>query len=210
MDRDALNAVMTEGVGTPGLQTVPPGTPLYNDGLPTWTHDVGKARELLAAAGKAGGMTLDCVAQPGTGWDQLGPVWIDQLKQVGITVNVRQISVAESTAAYFTPNTADCFLGGWVGFVSLQGTLYGISHSKSFYTPAAADIGFDGIIAKFNSAYTTEARKAVAREWHQQMVQSPPIALVSNRGKVAVANVDVAGYEHGLLTAEYWRNLHWR
>lgn len=210
MDRDALNQVMTEGVGTPGHQAVPKGTPLYTDELTGFTYDPAKARQLLADAGKAGGVTLDCVAQPGTGWDQLAPVFIDQLEQVGITLNVKQISVAESTATYFKPNTADCFLGGWVGFISLQGTLYGISDSKSFYTPAQSDTGFDAIIARYNSAYTTAEKKAVTTQWHEQALVAPANAIVSNRAKVAIADADVAGYEHGLLTAEFWRNLHWK
>jgi ABC-type transport system substrate-binding protein len=213
LDREALNDVLTEGIGSPAYQVWPPSYAMYDKSLTNWTHDPDKARQLLAQAGKAGGVTLNCIYLPGTGWEGLAPVIVEQEAKVGITVKLREVSIAESIQAFTAPpkgtKGADCQMAGFVGYINPGSSLHNLSHSDSFYTPATTDAGLDATIDAFNSAFEPEQKKALSGEWHRKALQAAPMAPVVNRAKIAVLKAGVKGYVNGILTPETFRGLAW-
>lgn len=212
LDRDTLAEVLTEGLGTPAYQIFPPDHPLYDPGLETWTYDPERARQLMAEAGRPA-IELDCILQTGTGWETIAPVIIDELAAIGITLTLRNVTPAEAIAAYYSPGEgttgADCALGGSVGWVTLRSALFGFSHSDSFYTPATTDGGVDAAIEAMDRAYTPEEQKAGVVAWARQQLETPTIAPVANRPKIAVLADGLEGYVHGILQLETFRDMHW-
>jgi len=90
LDRDALNQLLYEGRGEPIEGLARSTDPLYD---PTtkgmYARDLDKARQLLADAGYADGLTLDFFVQPGD--SQRGSEVIQQqLAEVGITLDLAQ------------------------------------------------------------------------------------------------------------------------
>jgi ABC-type transport system substrate-binding protein len=206
IDRNALNDILTGGVGSPADQMFPPTSPFYNQGAPVFEHDVAKAKRLLAEAGFPDGIDLDCVYNPGTGWETAFAVLADQYKQAGIRMKGRLVTNAEFVTAFWPEDAAkngvDCAWSGGVGWISAQATLALFSSSKSFYVASKINEGLDEKLAGFDAAYDTAAKKAAALEWQKQQMLTPALVPVINRGKITVLKKGIVGYEHGQLAVD--------
>lgn len=112
-DRDALVlALGGEEAAAPATTIIPPGVPGYED-TETYPRDVDKAKELLAEAGYADGVTLDLwVANEDTA---AAEALQQGLAEAGITVNITplDIGVMYGDAMGGSPNY-DMFLSYWI------------------------------------------------------------------------------------------------
>ncbi len=87
IDKEAICNGPGYGLYIPAYQAVPTDNPAYNADLEPRTYDPEKARQLLAEAGYADGLTLDMFVLE-TYWKE-GPVAVqDYLADVGITLNL--------------------------------------------------------------------------------------------------------------------------
>jgi peptide/nickel transport system substrate-binding protein len=94
LDRDAIRQVAYFGAGETGIEEVPTGSVWY-DGAPIVTPDIAKATDLLAQAGHGDGLTVEYLGLPQ--YPELlktGEVVREQLKQIGITMNIKQVDVS--------------------------------------------------------------------------------------------------------------------
>lgn len=94
LDRTQIRDVAYSGAGEVGIEEVPTGSTWY-DGTPIVAPDLDKARALLAQAGLADGLTVEYLGLPQ--YPELlktGQVVREQLKQVGITMNIKQVDVS--------------------------------------------------------------------------------------------------------------------
>ena len=96
LDRDAIRKLAYSGTGEVGNQEVPTGSTWF-DGTDPYSSgpNVQKAKDLLAQAGYANGLTVEYLGLPQ--YPELlktGEVVRDQLKQVGITMNIKQVDVS--------------------------------------------------------------------------------------------------------------------
>lgn len=96
LDRKAIREVAYLGSGEVGVEEVPTGSPWY-DGKDPYASgpDVAKAKALLVAAGYGGGVTVEYLGLPQ--YPELlktGQVVRDQLKAIGITMNIKQVDVS--------------------------------------------------------------------------------------------------------------------
>jgi peptide/nickel transport system substrate-binding protein len=212
IDRSALNKVATDGKGTVANQFFAPGSSLYLDNAPHFSYNPTKAKKLLAAAGYKNGLTVRCANVLGNAgnWATAGPVLVDQLAKVGITFTYQDISLAESGPQYFQGGGYDCAMGGWPGTFAVRNTTYGISDSRSYYTAANNDIGFDAIDDALAKAYTPDAEKAALLDWYKNLQKNPSVVLVSNFPKIAVLKSKVGGYPNSPLGVEIYRDLYWK
>ena len=102
LDRKAIRAVAYLGTGEVGNQEVPTGSPWF-DGQDPYAAgpDLAKARELMATAGHADGLTIEYLGLPQ--YPELlktGQVVRDQLKAIGIDMKIKQVDVAVWYNAY--------------------------------------------------------------------------------------------------------------
>ncbi len=96
LDRDAIRALAYAGTGEVGNQEVPSGSSWF-DGTDPYKGgpDLAKAKDLLAKAGYANGLTIEYLGLPQ--YPELlktGEVVRDQLKKIGITMNIKQVDVS--------------------------------------------------------------------------------------------------------------------
>ena len=94
IDRTQIRDVAYSGAGEVGIEEVPTGSSWY-DGTPQVVPDLEKAKGLLEQAGFGNGLTVEYLGLPQ--YPELlktGQVVREQLKQVGITMNIKQVDVS--------------------------------------------------------------------------------------------------------------------
>jgi peptide/nickel transport system substrate-binding protein len=94
IDRTQIRDVAYSGAGEVGIEEVPTGSTWY-DGTSIVAPDLDKSRGLLEQAGFADGLTVEYLGLPQ--YPELlktGQVMREQLKQVGITMNIKQVDVS--------------------------------------------------------------------------------------------------------------------
>lgn len=96
LDREAIRAIAYSGAGEIGVEEVASGS-MWFDGEDPFkgAPDVEKAKSLLAEAGYADGLTVEYLGLPQ--YPELlktGEVVREQLKAVGITMNIKQVDVS--------------------------------------------------------------------------------------------------------------------
>jgi peptide/nickel transport system substrate-binding protein len=104
-DKDALIQVVTYGTGTPARSYMPMSTPFSYGPAPLYPYDIDKARDLLAAAGYAGGFDVTCMVLAGSADDAAKVATLQQLwSQIHVNVKVEQLEASTRLARY---NAAD-------------------------------------------------------------------------------------------------------
>lgn len=94
IDREAIRAVAYFGAGETGIEEVPTGSTWYDE-TQVVPRDVEKAKGLLQQVGLGSGLTVEYLGLPQ--YPELlktGEVVRDQLKEIGITMNIKQVDVS--------------------------------------------------------------------------------------------------------------------
>ncbi|MEH1030923.1 ABC transporter substrate-binding protein [Micromonospora profundi] len=95
IDHQALVKTVWSGYGTLIGSMVPPSDPWYEDRTGDFPHDPAKAKELLAAAGHANGLTLTMDVPP-PGYARSSAQFVaSQLAEVGITVTQNNVEMPQ-------------------------------------------------------------------------------------------------------------------
>jgi peptide/nickel transport system substrate-binding protein len=104
VSRADIRDVAYLGTGEPGIIEVPTGSSWYDaEGVFAATADIAKAKQLLADAGFANGLTVEYLGLPQ--YPELlktGQVVRDELKQIGIDMTIKPVDVSVWFDAYST------------------------------------------------------------------------------------------------------------
>jgi peptide/nickel transport system substrate-binding protein len=95
VDKDQIRTVAYFGAGESGGEEVPSGSPWYDGADPYKTPNIAAAKKKMAEAGHPNGLTIDYLGLPQ--YPELlktGQVVRDQLRQIGITMNIKQVDVS--------------------------------------------------------------------------------------------------------------------
>jgi peptide/nickel transport system substrate-binding protein len=95
VDKSEIRSVAYFGAGEDGGGEVPSGSPWYDGGDPYKKPDLEAAKAKMAEAGHANGLTIDYLGLPQ--YPELlktGQVVREQLKKIGITMNIKQVDVS--------------------------------------------------------------------------------------------------------------------
>ncbi|WP_214324244.1 ABC transporter substrate-binding protein [Nonomuraea sediminis] len=121
-DRRQLVDVALYGFGAVGNDVFGSGLPYFDSGLPQRGRDVGKAKELLSAAGHGAGLTLTLeTAAAAPGMVEAATLFAEQVKDAGVTIEVVQVDSAsyfDPTVQYLRRPFGQTF---WSGMTSLAG-----------------------------------------------------------------------------------------
>lgn len=136
VDRAVLNQVVFDGVYAPGNQPFSPASPWYNADFPVPERDVSKAKELLAQAGFADGVTLSVQVANNPVQTQVMQVVQSMAAEAGIEIEI----VAKEFATLLSDQSAGDYTAsqvGWSGRVDPDGNIHqfmttggGINDSK--------------------------------------------------------------------------------
>jgi len=101
VNKDAVIAITTRGLGTPSSSFISSATPLHTGSGPVFPYDLAKAKALLAEAGFAGGMELNCHALAGNEDDKNNLTTIQSMfAQVGVKLVLEQLDNASRVARW--------------------------------------------------------------------------------------------------------------
>ena len=95
VDKEQIRAVAYFGAGENGGEEVPSGSPWYDGADPYAKPDLAAAKQKLAEAGHPNGLTIEYLGLPQ--YPELlktGQVVRDQLRKIGITMNIKQVDVS--------------------------------------------------------------------------------------------------------------------
>ena len=194
INRDNLVKVVNGGIGEPATGPLPLDNPyLGEDAEPTWTYDPAKAKALLADAGLADGVSITCLSSHGQGYDAASPLLVADLKAVGITMNIKEESLAQQHVD-FPASKSDCSFSSWTGRADPYMTIQGLYASDGTYNYFHTDLGLDPLIAKLQSTHEEAARASVIQEIVAGLRDAAPgVPLISQPSMVAYNN-SVKGY----------------
>jgi peptide/nickel transport system substrate-binding protein len=151
-DRAAISTALFPGTGAATSQLAPPGGYGYDPQLASvYPYNVSKAKQLLAAAGYAHGLSLKIVTGDYGGENLMAQALAQQWQQVGVSVQVTDD--ANSNQFY-----AAAFGGKFPAFMTVFGQIPTWIEGPSLFLPPASYNPFHTASAQLAMLYQQEAR----------------------------------------------------
>lgn len=170
IDREALNQVAWDGQYTPGCTPVSPVSPFYDKSRKCPTRDVARAKQLLAAAGLAGGYSFEMTIVNDPQQRRVGEVIQGMAKEAGFDISLRPSEFASALKDDDAGNLR-AFLIGWSGRVDPDGNIHQFHTCVgSLNTTGACDKDIDDLLNKAREVSDFAQRAALYREAIDKMV----------------------------------------
>jgi len=194
LDRQAILKAASEGLGQVWYQPVPPNTFGYAKGLgPLWPRDVAKAKQLMAQAGYADGVDVECYTYPGLGYEITAPIIVENMKEIGLNLKVVTGTPAQ-VVPFYTQDLSPCYLSGWTGGPNPAVTYRGILWSKSYYNAGKTNFGVDKPIEAIQRTYSRKAQEALYVAINKAMKRAPGYAPLYAAASVTAYAKNVKGW----------------
>lgn len=158
INRDQFTKVTTLGLGKPSSSLFPEEYWAHDPSI-KYEHNVERAKELLAEAGYADGVTLSAVGLPDQAWQQRQEVLISMLAEAGIKLDVVRLAPAAALARFFKEGNDDVFISLWTGRADPSTTFDGLFALQAFFNAGHVDVTDGELIAAME-----DARSIVDRE----------------------------------------------
>ncbi len=195
----------------PGLAVVGNGTPVgpaygdyYLDQAPT--YDPAQAKKLLADAGLSGGLTITLYAQQALEVPAIATVWKEQMKAIGVTVNIQtlppDVYYGEGDTSWLK---ADFGITEW-GARATPNTYFnaayvtGAAYNESHWS----DPEFDALTKQINSELDRAKRVALYKQAQQILIERGPVIVPFFETAAAGVSAAVQGIE---LAPDWSRTL---
>jgi ABC-type transport system substrate-binding protein len=201
LDRDAINEGAYSGNATPWQTVMGPTSPYYDKKLnQTYSHNVKKAKQLLAKAGVAPGTKITGLANSASPQPVLAEIVQAQLKDVGLDLqyNVTTNLVEDATRAQ--PD---------VLFVALDPQLMSLAFSGD---PTVLNVcGYSNpqvkadVLTLQDSTASAAAKEKAAAEFQQTVLDESPVVVTILSPVTAAHTTKVHGIE--TITVPYGPNL---
>ena len=190
IDKVNLANVIVGGGGA-WIQLYPPGSPFANPDITEdpYPFDPDRARELLAEAGYADGLSLTMIHPTGL-FNDAPPLVQDMLSDVGIDIEIRPVEIASATAVFFGEKQGDLMLALRPGrsdpAVQIAGGFLGTSRANpsGLSVPEIEEM-YVQILATTDLAERTELVQAVVGLIAENLFDVP---LTSARGWSAIGS----------------------
>jgi len=170
IDREALNQVAWDGQYTPGCTPISPVSPFYDKGRKCPTRDIAKAKQLLAAAGLAGGYSFELTIVNDPQQRRVGEVIQGMAREAGFDISLRPSEFASALKDDDDGNLR-AFLIGWSGRVDPDGNIHQFhTCGGSLNTTTACDEAIDALLNKAREVSDMAQRTALYKEAIDKMV----------------------------------------
>ncbi len=195
IDRAAIRDVAYLGTGELGLMEVPTGSSWYDaTGIFGAERDVAKAKALLAEAGFKDGLKIEYLGLPQ--YPELlktGQVVRDQLKEIGIDMEIKPVDVSVWYDAYVSGNyqITSAYQERTIdpdNFYSLVIKSGGPINTVGYSNPAV-----DALIDKAAASNDTAARKALYQEIRGIVTSDAPLVFAHYETLNYLMNTNVTG-----------------
>lgn len=205
LDRDALAAAATDGLGEPTQSLFPSSYEYSNDEMQQmFDHDPEKARALLKAAGKEE-VEIHCVTYTGSGYETSAPYIIEQVEAVGFKVDLDIMELPEAMAAFYNGDDLsaakkgpDCNFTSWPGQPTPRDAIQA-EYGKSVYNNGHHEyVDFD-LLDQLERAYDKETRIALVQKIELASAADPMMANLYTKPQTFSHTKDVTGFKSNLL-----------
>ncbi|MCE3554648.1 ABC transporter substrate-binding protein [Pseudonocardia sp. RS11V-5] len=201
LDRDEIIQGTVNGQGEPARQPLPTSHWAYdkaNDGI--WPHDVAKAKQLMADAGYAGGVTLTSVATASPLEIRRNEIIRSQLAQIGIDYKVTPMDTNQGVSLYFEKQGTNAAQYAWSGRPDPGQTYNRLFAQNSYQNPGKVAVpGLDQVLTQAVSTEDTTQRAAAYAQADKLIADFAPYAPLYFRGDVTAYSTSVTGYTASLL-----------
>lgn len=181
VNKDAIIAITTQGLGKPLRSFMSSVTPMALDGPPVYPYDLAKAKALLAEAGFAGGFGVSCITLAGNQDNLNNLTAVQQMwSQIGVKLSIEQMDNPTSTARY----RAEDFqmrTGGWTDDIADPSEI--TSYFAYFPTVHSLHSGWEN--ARVNELFQQSQRendpakrRAQYKEMQEIYVEAAPIVFL--------------------------------
>lgn len=163
IDREGMVKSLMFGQAEPASQLIPPGDVGANPSIPSdaYGYDVDKAKELMDSSGvDPSTLTYELINFAASPVPEINEVIAENLKELGINVNITTVEVTAVADTYFVNKKGDMMQGPWSGRPSAEQTIQLLTTSTGFANPSGwAPDGFDQAYADTLAATTAEERQ---------------------------------------------------
>jgi len=209
VDRNGFNKATEGGLNEIANGILPKAHWAYDPTIQNrYPYDPAKARALLAAAGLGSGFAMSLIGPTDERSRQRQEVIIEQLKQVGITVNLQGFSVNDAIKTFFVDKTGDTELILWGGRLDPTETFRALFSKDSFYNPARTEPdGFGAALAASESSQDIGVRiKGLSKVQHMVSDNALMVPLVFDSSYV-VFSKKVKGFKSNLVGRPRYDNV---
>ncbi|MCR1781281.1 hypothetical protein KVF89_01935 [Nocardioides carbamazepini] len=212
IDRKSIAAALGFGTTEPTVQLIPKGQPGHIDGAEDdYAFDPDKARELLEQAGYPDGLTLGFLLLNLSDYTQMFDVVSQQLKDVGITLDVKTMDISQSLPAFQDGSGGDIWMVRWGGRADPLQTLEIVVGPGGTYTPGGVvseDLA-DALEAVSGFSVDDPARAEAIEEANRITIESAATVPIIDRPIIyAYKKGCVSGLEPYLASsANDWRDV---
>jgi ABC-type transport system substrate-binding protein len=199
IDREAIVKAVLFGKGEPAYQPFPSGYWASDPNL-TIPYDPEKAKQLLAESGLSN-VSIDMPYYPSGSYERLAEVVREQLKAVGINVDLQGMELNKGVSEYFQEKRHNTYLSRWTGRPDPQMTV-SLAYSNEGYYNAGKKTSpeLEAMISKAAATYDQKQRAELYAEISKKAILDEAIsAPIYFEPATAVMSPKVKGYESNLL-----------
>lgn len=197
IDKNAILAVVYQGIGSVGSAPISPTVWGYNGNLTPYDYNPEKAKELLKEAGFEGGFTTTITTDENQVRRDIAEMVQAQLGEVGITVEI----VTLERGAYIDKVIAgelDMFVLGWSTFgdpdyalyASFHSSMHGAGGNMSFYTNPEVD----ALLEEGRTSVEDADRLAAYTEAQEIIWEESPCVFLQHDTEVTAYNANLKGF----------------
>jgi peptide/nickel transport system substrate-binding protein len=204
VDKESMNKFLFKGLATTMNAPLPPTQWGYDKTLPGYPYNPAKAKQLLAAAGYPDGFTANLFTYPGqksynpVGGPALSQALQNDLKKVGVTVNIQQLESGALFAKVHAKDFADMALAGWSGDNgdpnNFIGSLWASSNIPSINTARYVNKKFDDLLNKGIEATDVKTRMKIYKEAQKIVMDDAPWIFLNYPAQLRAISSKVTGY----------------
>jgi ABC-type transport system substrate-binding protein len=130
--------------------------------VPTYPHDVQKAKDLLASVGLASGVTFTLCHQPDATDTRVAELIQSQLKEAGINAELHPTELTQSVKDYFVDKKFNAGSFGWTGRPDPNMTFRQVFTNTAYFNAGKYEIpGFSALMDQASSVTAIPERQAV-------------------------------------------------
>lgn len=205
LNRQKMNQIGENGLGTVGTEVRPPGSFGYEPQYATQlNYNPAKGLAIMKSLGYSPSHPyhLTCDWYPGLGYNLTDPVMIASEAAIGIDMKVVEGPTTD-VVGYYTEDTYPCYVSGWGGGANPVTTYEGMLWSHSYYNAhfctsttscgAGASWGDDAYINKFFTTFSDNAEDALFAAIDKNQLTNPGNAVVYFNPTITAFATNVAG-----------------
>jgi peptide/nickel transport system substrate-binding protein len=198
VDSEAIAKNLLAGLGRPAVQGATKETFGYNEAITGFKYDPELAKQLLAEAGYADGLTLTATVTVGSfpADSEIFQATADYLSKVGVTLKLETVQFSQWLEHYQNTSwKSEMFNQSWntapIGDAIRPALIFSCKKNNPFF----CDESLNPLLDEINSEFDTAKREKLLHDLAVRNAENPPSLLLVEQVDLNATGAKVAGYE---------------